>query len=91
MKKTLISWIKIIIANVVIINNKMFDNENIMNLSLQKESADLEALENFISQYYNTKVKILSPENGIRNIVSDNNEHFTGIVIQENKRYKFYT
>lgn len=90
MKKILISWIKIIIADIVIIN-KMFDNENIMNLSLQKESADLEALENFISQFYNTKVKILSPENGIRNIVSDNNEHFTGIVIQENKRYKFYT
>ena len=82
---------KYIIADVAIINNKMFDNENIMSLSLQKESADLEALENFISQYYNTKIRILSPENGIRNIVSDNNEHFTGIVIQENKKYKFYS
>lgn len=82
---------KYIIADIAIINNKMFDNENIMSLSLQKESADLEALENFISQYYNTKIRILSPENGIRNIVSDNNEHFTGIVIQENKKYKFYS
>lgn len=78
-------------ADIAIINNKMFDNENIMSLSLQKESADLDALENFISQYYNTKVKVLNPENGIRNIVSDNNEHFTGIVIQENKKYKFYS
>lgn len=74
-----------------IINIKMFDNENIMNLSLQKESADLEALKDFISQFYNTKVKILDPETGVRNIVSLDNEHFTGIVIQENKRYKFYT
>lgn len=74
-----------------IINIKMFDNENIMNLSLQKESADLEVLKDFISQFYNTKVKILDPENGVRNIVSLDNEHFTGIVIQENKRYKFYT
>lgn len=82
---------KYIIADIAIINNKMFDNENIMSLSLQKESADLEVLENFISQYYNTKIKILNPENGIRNIVSDNNEHFTGIVIQENKKYKFYS
>lgn len=82
---------KYIIADIAIINNKMFDNENIMNLSLQKESADLEVLENFINQYYNTKIKILNPENGIRNIVSDNNEHFTGIVIQENKKYKFYS
>ena len=82
---------KYIIADIAIINNKMFDNENIMSLSLQKESANLEALENFISQYYNTKIRILSPENGIRNIVSDNNEHFAGIVIQENKKYKFYS
>jgi len=70
----------------------MFDNENIMSLSLQKESADLDVLKDYIKQYYNVNnIIILNPVNGIRNIVSEESEHFSGIVIQENKKYKFYT
>lgn len=69
----------------------MFNDENKMNgLSLLYESPNIDIIKNWLENHYKSNINISKPDNGIRYILDSNNNQFSSIIIQENKKYKIY-